>query len=366
MSNVFGNLFKVSLFGESHSKAIGVTIDGITPGLQIDMDEVNQELGRRAPGQDDYSTARCEADSPHIVSGFFKGRATGTPLCAIIYNTNTISADYDELSEKYRPSHADYTGAVKYSGYQDYRGGGHFSGRLTAPLVFAGAIAKQMLARKGIVIGAHIASIKDIKDDSFCQYPIDKNLLLRFRESRFPTIQEEAAGKMKQTIAAAKKNCDSVGGVIECMAIGLRPGIGQPFFDSVESRLSSMLFSIPAVKGVEFGLGFDITKLFGSEANDAFYIKEHTVYTETNHSGGINGGISNGMPITFKVAFRPTASIAKEQHTVNRKTGENTTLVIKGRHDPCIVPRAVPVIEAACAIVLVDLLLEGGETFVIN
>lgn len=358
MSGIWGNSLKVAIFGESHGNAIGITIDGLPSGVEIDMDKVLEEMARRAPGKSKLSTARNEKDAPEILSGFFEGRTTGTPLCGIIRNGDTRSKDYGKLKDLMRPGHADYSGNIRYSGFNDYRGGGHFSGRITAPLVFAGAICKQVLAKQGITIGAHVKKIKDISDDSFDYTNISSDLLLSLNKEELPLLDKSKEETMRNVIIDAKSQGDSVGGVIECAITGVKAGYGDPFFDSVESRLSHLLFSVPAVKGVEFGLGFDITELYGSEANDSYYYDGDVVKTRTNNNGGILGGITNGMPVVFKVGIKPTPSISKKQHTINIQTKNNEDLVIEGRHDPCIVQRAVPVIEAVAAIGILDLLKE--------
>ena len=359
MSGVWGNNIKVSIFGESHGNAIGINIDGLPSGFEIDMDKILLEMERRAPGKNQLSTSRKEADLPEILSGFFEGRTTGTPLCAIIRNSDTRSKDYAKTKDFMRPGHADFTGYERYSGFNDYRGGGHFSGRITAPLVFAGAICKQILEEKGIFIGAHISSIKDIEDENFNSTNISKEDLLELRNKELPLINTSLEEKMKHTIMQAKYDGDSVGGTIECAVVGIKPGVGNPFFDSVESTLAHLMFSVPAVKGIEFGKGFDMTKLLGSEANDEYYYDGDLVKTKTNNNGGILGGISNGMPIVFKVAIKPTASILKEQNTIDIKNKKDVKFRIEGRHDPCIVQRAVPVIEAVTAIGMLDLI--GGR-----
>ena len=359
MSGVWGNNIKVSIFGESHGNAIGINIDGLPSGFEIDMDKILLEMERRAPGKNQLSTARKEADLPEILSGFFEGRTTGTPLCAIIRNSDTRSKDYAKTKDFMRPGHADFTGYERYSGFNDYRGGGHFSGRITAPLVFAGAICKQILEEKGIFIGAHISSIKEIQDENFNSTNISKEDLLELRNKELPLINTSLEEKMKHTIMQAKYDGDSVGGTIECAVVGIKPGVGNPFFDSVESTLAHLMFSVPAVKGIEFGKGFDMTKLLGSEANDEYYYDGDLVKTKTNNNGGILGGISNGMPIVFKVAIKPTASILKEQNTIDIKNKKDVKFRIEGRHDPCIVQRAVPVIEAVTAIGILDLI--GGR-----
>lgn len=356
MSGMWGSKIKLSIFGESHGNAIGITIDGLPAGFSIDMDKIMMEMARRAPGKSSLSTPRKESDIPEILSGYFEGKTTGTPLCAIIRNSNTKSKDYSKLKDVMRPGHADYTGAVRYKGFNDYRGGGHFSGRITAPLVFAGAICKQILEVKGIIVSAHINSIGKIKDCSFLESDISDELLNSFKEKELPLINTKLEDEMRQEILSARSSGDSIGGTIECAILGVSPGIGDPFFDSVESTLAHLMFSVPAVKGIEFGKGFDISKMRGSEANDEYYLENGNIKTKTNNNGGILGGITNGMPIIFNVAIKPTASIFKEQNAVNIVTMEETTLCIEGRHDPCIVQRALPVIEAVAAIGITELL----------
>lgn len=356
MSGMWGSKIKLSIFGESHGNAIGITIDGLPAGFSIDMDKIMMEMARRAPGKSSLSTPRKESDIPEILSGYFEGKTTGTPLCAIIRNSNTKSKDYSKLKDVMRPGHADYTGAVRYKGFNDYRGGGHFSGRITAPLVFAGAICKQILEVKGIIVSAHINSIGKIKDCSFLEGDISDELLNSFKEKELPLINTKLEDEMRQEILSARSSGDSIGGTIECAILGVSPGIGDPFFDSVESTLAHLMFSVPAVKGIEFGKGFDISKMRGSEANDEYYLENGNIKTKTNNNGGILGGITNGMPIIFNVAIKPTASIFKEQNTVNIVTMEETTLCIEGRHDPCIVQRALPVIEAVAAIGITELM----------
>ena len=359
MSAVWGNNLKISIFGESHGGAIGINIDGLPAGIELDLEAIDKEMKRRAPGRNNLSTARKEGDVPEIVSGFFEGKTTGTPLCAIIRNSDTRSKDYGKLKDLMRPGHADYTGKIRYGGFNDYRGGGHFSGRITAPLVFAGAVCKQVLALKGIQIGAHIKSIKSEEDRAFDYTDISRKTLKALNDMEFPLLDTSKEESMREVILSAKKEGDSVGGTIECAIAGVEPGIGNPFFDSVESTLSHLLFSVPAVKGIEFGLGFDLTEMYGSESNDDYYYDDNNeVKTKTNNNGGILGGITNGMPIVFKTAIKPTPSISKKQKTINVGTKENDELIIEGRHDPCIVQRAVPVIEAVAAIGILDLLKE--------
>ncbi len=352
--NIWGEQFKVTIFGESHGTGIGVVIDGIPAGTKLDLEEIKREMSRRAPGKDPMSTPRSEKDEVKILSGFFDGKTTGTPLAGVIENTNTISKHY--TPELLRPGHADFTGFSKYGASHDYRGGGHFSGRITAPLVFAGAIAKQILKTEGITVGAHIKQLGDVIDSSFDAISGSPELFEDLSHKAFPVICDEAGKAMQEYILKKKEELDSVGGVIECSVAGLPVGLGNPFFGSVESRISSMMFSIPAVKGIEFGEGFDYATMTGSTANDAFCIEEGKVRTKTNHNGGINGGITNGMPVIFRLVIKPTPSIGKPQQTVNIKTMEHTEISVQGRHDPCILQRAVPVVEAGCAIALLDML----------
>ncbi|MBO5665884.1 MAG: chorismate synthase [Firmicutes bacterium] len=330
MMNTFGEQLKLSIFGESHGNGIGMVIDGLPPGLAVDETFIAAEMARRAPGNSSLSTPRKEADQVELLSGVFNGFTTGAPICGMIRNTNTRSKDY--TPELPRPGHADLTAHLKYNGFADYRGGGHFSGRLTAPLVFAGALCKSLLANNSISVEAAITAIGGVTGHGLTE-------------------------SMEDVILKAKEEGDSVGGIIECVASNLPAGLGSPFFGSVESRLASMLYSIPAVKGVEFGDGFALANMRGSEANDAIIRSGPNYRTQTNHNGGINGGITNGMDVVFRVAIKPTPSISKPQETVNLLTGESATLQVHGRHDPCIVPRAVCVVEAAAAIVFADLLL---------
>ncbi len=355
MSAVWGNKIKITIFGESHSEAIGIVIDNLPAGATLDMDEIKREMARRAPNGGEFSTPRKEGDEVEIVSGYFDGKTTGTPLCGIIRNTNTRSKDYSMFKEVFRPGHSDYGYFLKSGGNNDYRGGGHSSGRLTAPIVFCGAVCKQLLKEKGVKVGSHIMSIADIKDDAF-GVDIDGDKLENLTKEVFPLLYKNKFEPMRKIIADARNEGDSVGGTIECAVTGLQGGIGEPFFESVESRLSSLLFSLPAVKGVQFGKGYELSKMKGSQANDPFEFKDGNVVTKTNNNGGILGGISTGMPIVFNVAIKPTASIFKEQNSVNINSKENTKLKIQGRHDSCIVVRAVPVIEAVAAIAIYDFL----------
>ena len=335
MSSEFGSLLKISVFGQSHGRAIGVVVDGLPAGEAIDLEELNAFLARRKPGKSPLSTARREADAPVFLSGLENGVTCGAPLCAVIENGDQHSSDYDALQDKPRPGHADYTAFVKWGGQADMRGGGHFSGRLTAPLCIAGGIAKQILSRRGVYVGAHLQSVGTVADALFPLRPT-KELFDAVAAKPFPVLDDQAGERMQALILETRKNLDSVGGVVECAAIG-----------------------IPAVKGVEFGDGFAAARSRGSENNDPFVMEDGRVQTETNHAGGILGGITSGMPIVLRTAMKPTPSIAQPQRTVSLSAGENAELVIHGRHDPCIAHRAVPVVEAVTAAVLLDLLLEG-------
>ena len=358
----FGEHFKLTIFGESHGPAIGVVIDGLPAGMPIDEEEIARHMARRAPGGDPTATARKEGDRVKIVSGLFEGRATGAPLCGMIENTNTRSGDYAQLRAKMRPGHADYAGNIKYGGYNDPRGGGHFSGRLTAPLVFAGSIARALLVEEGIVIGAHIAAIGGCADRAFDPVHVDAKTLCALQASRFPLLDPAREAPMRAAVADAKAAGDSVGGVIECAAVGVPAGIGSPFFGSVESVVSQLAFSVPAVKAIEFGDGMTLSSMRGSAANDSMRYEDGRVVCTSNHNGGVTGGITNGMPVILRTAIKPTPSIALEQQTVDLTTGRDTTLAVTGRHDPCIVPRAVPVIESILAIALCELMMDDGAT----
>ena len=359
MSSEFGNILRVSVFGQSHGKAIGVNIDGLPAGEPIDLEEPNAFLDRRKPGKSPLSTARKESDTPVFLSGLENGVTCGFPLCAVIENSDQHSSDYSELADKPRPSHADYTARVKWGGHADMRGGGHFSGRLTAPLCIAGGIAKQILARRGIFVGAHLLEVAGIPDQPFPLWP-DAALFDAVAAKAFPVLDDGAGERMQAAILAARKDGDSVGGVIQCAAVGLPAGLGDPMFDGLENRLAAALFGIPAVKGLEFGAGFAASRCRGSENNDPFTVEDGRVVTTSNHAGGILGGISTGMPLVFQLAMKPTPSISKPQHTVSLPNMEDAELVVRGRHDPCIAHRAVPVAEAVTAAVLLDVLLENG------
>ena len=356
MSNSYGERFKITIFGQSHAAAIGVVIEGIPAGVTLDTALIAQTMARRAPGNAAYATARKEDDLPEIVSGVVDGVTCGAPLCAIIRNKDTRSSDYNALRTVPRPSHADFAAYVKYDGRNDHRGGGQFSGRMTAPLVFAGAVAMQLLREKGVTVGAHIAQIGKIKDDPFDPVNVSMSMLDALKEKQFCTLSDEAGAEMLAAIAAAKSDGDSLGGVIECAAVGLPVGVGDPMFGGIENEISRCVFAIPAVKGIEFGSGFAGAATRGSENNDPFCLKDGNVSAETNNHGGSLGGLTSGMPIVFRAAFKPTPSIAKPQHSVDLEKNEPVILTVPGRHDPCVVPRAVPCIEAACAIALINLL----------
>lgn len=331
MASIFGKNVKISIFGQSHSAAIGVVIDGLPAGIELDQEKLQSFLDRRAPGQSRYTTARKEGDRPEFLSGLVDGTTCGAPLAAVIRNTNTRSSDYDNIRDVPRPGHADYTAHIKYGGFEDVSGGGHFSGRLTAPLCVAGGIALQILEQKGVSVSASILEIGGSREDPF--------------------------GKIEE----ARREGDSVGGVIQCTAEGLPPGIGEPMFDGLENRIAQAVFAIPAVKGIEFGRGFEAARLRGSENNDQFCYDGERVRTRTNNHGGILGGISSGMPVVFRVAIKPTPSISIEQDSISYSREENVRIAVRGRHDPCIVPRAVPCVEAACALAIYDLMLEGEK-----
>lgn len=364
MSSTYGESLKLSIFGQSHGPAIGMTLDGIPAGLPVDFEKLQAFLNRRAPGQDDWSTPRKEEDRPEFLGGVLDGYTCGAPIAAVIYNKNTRSGDYANLMDCPRPGHADYTAQVKYGGFQDAAGGGHFSGRLTAPLCIAGGLCKQWLEEMGIRIGAHILYLSsgymdttDACDQKFTPECPELDLV----QDGFPVICAKAGELMRSTIRDLHRQGDSVGGSIECAITGLPAGLGEPMFGGVESRIAQIIYGIPAVKGLRFGEEVAVEST-GSDNNDAFTIKNGKIVTATNNAGGILGGITNGMPVLFSVDVKPTPSIAKPQQTVNLRTGEVTTIQIKGRHDPCIVPRAVPVVEAAAAIAIYDLILSNTQT----
>lgn len=356
MSSVIGNQIKLTIFGQSHGAAIGMIMDGVPAGLPVDYEKLQAFMERRAPGRHSYDTPRKEADVPEFSSGIVDGYTCGAPIAAIIRNTNTRSGDYTELKDVPRPGHADYTALIKYGKNHDIAGGGHFSGRLTAPMCIAGGLCKQWLETKGIRISAHLEQIAGICDERFD--PVAPNL--DAVNSDFPVINAQQGQLMRNAIEAARSEGDSVGGVIECAITGLPVGVGDPIFDGIENRIAQIVFGIPAVKGIEFGAGFAVCQMRGSQNNDAYTITEGKISTTTNHAGGILGGISNGMPVIFRAAIKPTPSIAKPQQSISLSRGECVELAVTGRHDPCIAPRAVPVMEAAAAIVIFDLLCNGG------
>lgn len=359
MSSEFGNKLKVSIFGQSHGEAIGCVVSGFPAGEDIDMDALNRFLERRRGGKNKHSTARAEADRPEFVSGVYDEKTCAFPLCAIIKNADTRSRDYSALKNTPRPGHADLSAFFKWGESADMRGGGHFSGRLTAPLCVAGGIAKQILERRGVFIGAHVLKIAGVSDEAFPMLT-DCALFDEIAQKPIPVIDDCAGDKMLMEIEKARLALDSVGGIVECAITGVPEGLGDPMFDGAENRLAGAIFGIPAVKGVEFGEGFRSADLRGSENNDEFFFDENgRVQAKTNRAGGILGGITTGMPITLRAAFKPTPSIAQRQKTVNLETRENTEIEISGRHDPCVVIRAVPVVEAVCALVILDMLLEG-------
>ncbi|MBE6828226.1 MAG: chorismate synthase [Ruminococcaceae bacterium] len=356
MSSILrGNKITVSVFGQSHSDCIGAVIDGLPAGIELDADKIAAFMRRRAPGQSSFSTRRREADIPKVISGLVDGTTCGAPVAAKIDNVNAKSSDYDDYKYLPRPSHSDYTAYVKYGGNNDIAGGGQFSGRLTAPLCWAGAVCMQLLEEKGVKIKAHIYSVKDVRDDPFegeTLFDDDTEL-----DPFFPVISRFKGDRMKTVIDIARQNSDSVGGVIECAVTGLPAGLGEPMFDGIENVIAKNMFAIPAVKGIEFGSGFDGTLKYGSQNNDDFTVKDGEVKTRTNNHGGILGGITSGMPVIFRVAIKPTPSIGLEQTSVNLQTMKEESITVKGRHDPCIVPRAVPAVEAVAAITVLDLLL---------
>ena len=345
---------RYSLFGESHGPAIGIVLQNVPSGMEVDMDFIRAQMARRAPGRSPLATARNEKDEVRILSGVFEGRTCGTPLCGVIENTDTRSRDYAATRWLARPGHADFTAHLRYRGFEDYRGGGHFSGRLTAPLVFAGALAKLALKTRGVEVLARIRSIADIEDAPLDLARPDLEALRAAGKKSFPVVDDARGEDMQKAVLDARADGDSVGGIIECFACGLPAGLGSPDFDeNIETVIARHVFAVPAVKGLSFGAGFGFASMRGSEANDAFVPGEHPT-TRTNNNGGINGGISNGMPVVFSVVIKPTPSIGREQDTEDMRTHEAAKLVINGRHDPCILSRAVPVIEAACALALTE------------
>lgn len=361
MSYSFGKNYKVSLFGQSHSKEIGLIIDGIEAGYEINRDLIAKNLERRRPGRNEYSTSRKEKDLYELVSGEVDGITCGAPLCAIIKNKDQRSRDYDNLRDKPRPSHADYPAFVKFSSYNDIRGGGQFSGRMTAPIVIGGSIAEDLLNKRGIKVYSRIKSIGSAKDDEISLEDIKEENFSDFKNQDFPVFNPSSREKMKEEILKAKKEEDSIGGVVETFILNMPVGIGEPFFDSLESVISHAVFSVPGIKGIEFGSGFEAAKMLGSAHNDFYYYEDKVVKTKTNNHGGIIGGLSTGMPIVFRTAVKPTSSIGKIQDTISLKNKNNEKLKIEGRHDPSIVPRALVAIEMITAIAILDLIMEGEK-----
>lgn len=361
MSSDFGKCIRVSIFGESHGAAIGVVMDGLPAGEPVDLAEIDLQLSRRAPGRDKSATPRKERDAFQVLSGLLEGKTTGAPFCAVIENTNTKSGDYENLRLCPRPSHSDYAAFVKYGGQNDLRGGGHFSGRLTAPLVIAGSVCRQMLSRRGITVGGHVLRIGTAVDTPFDPVGIAAGELASLSQRYFATCSPAAESAMREEIETARAALDSVGGMVEIAAVGLPAGLGSPIFRGVENVVSAALYGVPAIKAVSFGAGEGFASLCGSEANDQMSIQAGAVRTLTNHCGGITGGITNGMPLVVRAACKPTPSISRMQRTVDLSAMEDTVLEIHGRHDPCIVPRALPAAEAAVAIALADLMREEGR-----
>lgn len=357
MSSTYGEHLKLSIFGQSHGVAIGMTLDAIPAGLRVDMEKLQTFLNRRAPGRNDWSTPRREEDAPDFLSGILDGFTCGAPIAAVIYNRNTRSGDYANLKDLPRPGHADYTAQIKYGGFQDCAGGGHFSGRLTAPLCIAGGLCKQWLEEMNIFVNAHIYSVGEVYDTPFD--PLAPQI--RDISADFPVISAESGEKMRHLIRDAHKNGDSIGGIVECAVTGLPAGLGEPMFGGVEGRIAQIVYGIPAVKGVEFGDGFSCSRIHGSENNDPYTVSDGNIRTQTNHCGGILGGITNGMPVIFRAAFKPTPSISCPQQSVSLSAGSTAVLEIQGRHDPCIVPRAVAVVEAAASIALYDMILGNTQ-----
>ena len=353
--NTWGNKIRLSIFGESHGEAIGIVIDGLEAGTKLNLENINKFIERRKAGKSSFTTSRKEKDEYKILSGYKDGYTTGAPLCAIFENTNTISKDYENLKDLLRPNHADYPARIKFKGFHDLRGGGHFSGRITLPLTFAGAIAIDILEEKGVKIFSHIKRILDIKDKSFLDFKeIDLDKFKNLKENSLPFIENNLENKTKELLEKIKLSGNSVGGEIECACFNLPVGLGSPFFDSLESKISHLAFSVPAIKGISFGIGFDFVNILGSEANDLYYLDNNEIKTKTNNNGGILGGLSTGMPLVFSVVVKPTSSISLEQKTINIKEMKEDILKINGRHDACIVPRVLAVIEAVMALAILD------------
>jgi chorismate synthase len=356
-SNSIGKEFIVTCFGESHGRCVGAVIDGCPAGLPLTEEDIQKELDKRLPSKRELVSARREKDTVEILSGTFEGFTTGAPLCALVWNEQAVSSDYDSIKYKPRPGHVDYPAKVRYMGFNDYRGGGRFSGRITVAFVIAGAVAKKLLEVFGVEVLAYTTSIADVElQETLSLDDVRENTY----ESSVRCPHPDVAKKMEETILQAKKEGDSVGGIVECVAFNLPVGVGEPIFDSLDSDIAKMLFDVPAVKGVEFGVGFEAAKMRGSENNDPYGMSDDEIELLSNNAGGILGGLSSGMPLVVRVAVKPTSSISKEQKTVDLSKMDNSTIQVKGRHDPCIVPKAVPVVEASVATVLVDQLLRGG------
>ena len=360
MKNTYGSALALTIFGESHGAAIGAVLDGLAAGIPVDEEFIAAQMEKRRAKKGGLSTSRIEADKVRFLSGVYNGRTTGTAITMVIENTNTRSGDYAQMRARMRPGHADYAGCVKYRGYNDPRGGGHFSGRLTAPLVFAGSIARQLLQAQGVTLGAHIAGIANVQDARFDPVHVEEETLRGLQAMRFPLLEPQREAAMRAAVEAARAEGDSVGGVIECAAVGVRPGIGSPFFGSLESVAGALAFSVPAVKAVEFGDGMQMAAMRASQANDPMRMADGQVRCLSNHNGGVTGGITNGMPVILRAAVKPTPSIARAQQSVDVRAGEDVTLTVTGRHDPCIVPRAVVVIESILAIALCELMMDDA------
>ncbi len=360
MSSIWGNALTISIFGESHSTGIGVVVDGLPAGIPIDFEQVLRFMARRAPAGQAHATKRRESDTPEVLSGVRDGVTCGTPIACIIRNTDTRSQDYAGLADTPRPGHADFTGAVRYGGHNDPRGGGHFSGRLTAPLVFAGALCQQFLAQHDITVGAHLAAIHGVHDTLFDPVAVDAHTIHTVTAKAIPVLDDAAGERMLAEIEHARMAADSVGGVVECAAVGLSAGLGSPMFHGVENEIASIVFGIPAVRGIEFGTGFAASEMTGSAHNDSFCVVNGAVQTKTNHHGGVLGGITSGMPLILRVAFKPTPSIGTEQHSVDLTNMTECEMTVRGRHDPCVVVRALPCVEAAVSVALTNILLKQG------
>lgn len=356
MSSMFGHKIRLSIFGQSHGEKIGMVLDGLPAGEKVDLDALKAFMARRAPGQR-LTTQRRETDEPHLVSGVTDGVTCGAPLCALIDNEDTRPGDYEALRFVPRPGHADYPAFVKYGGMNDVRGGGHFSARLTAPLCAAGGILMQLYARRGIRIGAHLIAVHDVWDASFDPLNVTEDELYKAQKNDFPTLDAQAGEKMRLEIEKARAEGDSVGGVVECAVLGLRAGLGEPMFGGLENEIAAAVFAVPAVKGIEFGEGFRAAALRGTQNNDAYAVSGGAPSLLSNHAGGVLGGLSSGAPLVFRAAFKPTPSVSRPQQSVNLRTNTDETLVIRGRHDPCVAVRAVPCVEAAAAVALADFIL---------